>query len=512
MPLNPTRNREHLPPDYEHLIHALRNFGYSFEESVADIVDNSIDAEATRVDIHFVIRENGSVDLLIADNGRGMDAAALRDAMVFGTQKAAAHQKRLGKFGLGLKMASIAQALNVHVVSHRDGKLTGKVWSDKGLKDGFFCEDLEGTEIDTIKDLSSVPLDEGHGTWVLWEFLHRHAGNFNKSQMLCDQLIVGLMGHLGMHFHRFINRGSLEITVLVVNHLLEESCRRKVESFNPFGYPESGCEGYPVELHPTELSGYRDKLAIEAHIWPRGSKSRNYASLPGGVMPRQGLYFYRNDRLISAGGWYDLKDGFDSHYSLGRVEIDLKDVDLERELSLDVKKAFVKMTPALRIAIKHSSSPDGVTFTDYLKAVNAASRPGSKEEGEKKKKAKGVNEAPKTTGFTDGMKGLIDRLAANPQVDQIGGDVVWKPFDEDDHGLFFRISDDGTHVQLNERFRPLFVGTEGDQFVRTMVFLLLGEYLRKDELSPDDEDCLRKVGELLAASALNPGRNAGLEN
>lgn len=501
MPLNPTRNREHLPPDYEHLIHALRNFGYSFEESVADIVDNSIDAGATCVDIRFVIRENGSVDLLIADNGRGMDAAALRDAMVFGTQKAAVHQNRLGKFGLGLKMASIAQALNVHVVSHRDGKLTGKVWSDKGLKDGFFCEDLEESENDTIKDLSSVPLDEGHGTWVLWEFLHRHAGNFNKSQMLCDQLIVGLMGHLGMHFHRFINRGSLEITVLVVNHLLEESCRRKVESFDPFGYPESGCEGYPVELHPTELSGYRDKLAIKAHIWPRGSKSRNYASLPGGVMPRQGLYFYRNDRLISAGGWYDLKDGFDSHYSLGRVEIDLKDVDLERELSLDVKKAFVKMTPALRIAIKHSSSSDGVTFTDYLKAVNAASRPGGKEEGEKKKKSKGSKEVSATTGFTDGMKGLIDRLAANPQVDQIGGEVVWKTFEDADIGKFFLIDQDGGAIELNDRFRPLFSTTGSDNVVRIMMFLLVGEYIGKGEMTDEEEESLRKLGLLLAGNA-----------
>ena len=514
MPLNPIRNREHLPPDYEYLIKALRNFGYSFEESVADIVDNSIDACATRVEIRFVIRENGSVDLLIADNGSGMNAAELREAMVFGTQRTAASQNRLGKFGLGLKMASIAQGLNVHVVSLKGGELSGKVWSDEGLAAGFFCEDLTDAEIQSITGLSDVPSDDQHGTWVLWEFLHRHAGSFhgNKAQTVCDQLAVALVGHLGMHFHRFINGGSLEITVLVVDHLQEPSCRRPIKSYDPFGYENSGSEGYPVVLHPTEISGYRGKLAIKAHIWPSGSKSINFTSLPGGVTTRQGLYFYRNNRLISGGGWYDLKTGLDSHYSLGRVEIDLTDVDLERELSLDVKKAFVKMTPALRAAIKQSSSADGKTFTDYLKAVNVASRPGSKDGDAKKKKSKEGKEVPATTGFTDGMKGLIDRLSANPQGDQIGAEVVWKTFEESEFGLFFRVSQDCTHCQLNERFRPLFVGTEGDQLVRTLVFLLLGEYLRKDELSSDDEDYLRKVAELLAASALNAGENLGAEN
>lgn len=514
MPLNPIRTREHLPPDYEHLIKALRNFGYSFEESVADIVDNSIDAGATRVEIRFVIRENKSVDLLIADNGNGMNAAELREAMVFGTQRTQASQNRLGKFGLGLKMASIAQGLNVHVVSLKEGNFSGKVWSDEGLAAGFFCEDLTESEINSITGLSEVPADDKHGTWVLWEFLHRHAGSFhgNKAQTLCDQLAISLLGHLGMHFHRFINRGSLEITVLVVDHLLEESCRRTVDSFDPFGYPESGCEPYPVELHPTQLSGYRDKLAIKAHIWPRGSKSKNYDRLPGGVMPRQGLYFYRNDRLISGGGWYDLKEGVDSHYSLGRVEIDLKDVDLERELSLDVKKAFVKMTPALRAAIKQSSSADGKSFTDYLKAVNATSRPGAKNEGDNKKRTKEGKEAAKPDGFTDGMKGLIDKLAANPQGEQIRGEVVWKTFDEADFGLFFRLGDDGTHCQLNERFHPLFVGAGGDLLIRSMVYLLVGEYLRMDELSDDDQNYLRKLGEQLAASALIQEENQNTES
>lgn len=509
MTQNTVRSGEHLPPDYEHFIHALRSVGYSFEESVADIVDNSIDAGASHISIRFVIRENGAVDLLVADNGQGMDAAGLRDAMVFGTQPIQAHQKRLGKFGLGLKMASIAQAMNVHVVSHANkGQLVGRVWTDGGLKKGFFCEDLSRLDIDAIVRLSRTPSDEGHGTWVLWEYLHRYASEFGKSHQLCSRLITALEDHLGMHFHRFLDR--VKITIDVIDHNLSLGYTRSVRSYDPFGYPSTGCEGYPANFNAT--GSYSGKLGITAHIWPPKSNSPNYR-LPGGAVKRQGLFFYRNDRLISGGGWFDIKDGLDTHDSLGRVEIDLTDTELEREVSLDVRKALVKVTPALRDAIRNSTTDEGVSFKDYLKAVNKAYRSSNAAtDGKKKKQDKGVKEAPKTIGFTDGMKGLIDKLTANPQADLIGGDVAWKPFDEEDQGLFFRISDDGARIELNERFRPLFVGAEGDQLVRTLLFLLLGEHLCQDELTPDEENYLRKAGELLAASALNPGQNPAAEN
>ncbi|MEY2906988.1 MAG: hypothetical protein RLZZ408_1459, partial [Verrucomicrobiota bacterium] len=331
-------NEEHLPPDYQNFIPALRNVGYTFEESVADIVDNSIDAHATHVRIRFVIREGGQVDLLIADDGRGMNAEELRNAMVFGTQQTVEVQRqRLGLFGLGLKMASIAQAKNVHVVSLKNGALSGRAWTDDGLQRGFYCEVLDRASMERITPLSRIPSDAGHGTWVLWENLRRYEDQFASPDVLCDQLIRLLQKHLGLHLHGFLSpHGSLTISLDVVRQVLRNGVptltagpKSDVKPFDPFGYGASVHPGYPAIF--IAAGEYSDKLAITGHIWPPNSESDNY-KLPGGAVRRQGIYFYRNGRLISGGGWCGIKET-DTHDSLGRVEIHLSNVELERNTS-----------------------------------------------------------------------------------------------------------------------------------------------------------------------------------
>jgi len=253
---------EQLSPNYEHFIHALRSVGYSFEESVADILDNSIDAGASHISIRFVIRSDSTVDLLISDNGSGMSADELRQAMIFGTQPVENRQQRLGKFGLGLKMASIAQAVDLHVISIKNGQLSGRAWTDEGLKKGFFCSLLNQTFIDATTRLDRLPLEEKHGTWVLWKYLHRHASAFSRPEQLCDGLISNLSEHLGLHLHQFLERVDIEIDV--IDHEGRSGARRKVKAYNPFGYSNSGFDEYPVELVPA--GKYAGTLQIKAQI------------------------------------------------------------------------------------------------------------------------------------------------------------------------------------------------------------------------------------------------------
>ena len=55
-----TRSMESLPPDPYRLIFALRQIGYSLEQAVSDLVDNSINADASTVLIRFVWQD-GSI-------------------------------------------------------------------------------------------------------------------------------------------------------------------------------------------------------------------------------------------------------------------------------------------------------------------------------------------------------------------------------------------------------------------------------------------------------------------
>jgi len=57
------------------MLDSMRAIGYSFEAALADIVDNSVAAEATRVDIQF--RTAPTPYVAVIDDGDGMSAAGL---------------------------------------------------------------------------------------------------------------------------------------------------------------------------------------------------------------------------------------------------------------------------------------------------------------------------------------------------------------------------------------------------------------------------------------------------
>ena len=97
-------------PSADILITSMRSMGYSFESAIADVIDNSISAKATVVELEFPI---DPVDCYIAicDNGVGMSRAELIEAMKYGSEPESGERspEDLGRFGLGLKSASLSQ-------------------------------------------------------------------------------------------------------------------------------------------------------------------------------------------------------------------------------------------------------------------------------------------------------------------------------------------------------------------------------------------------------------------
>ena len=98
---------EILRPDPARIMEGLRDTGYDFNTSVADIVDNAISAEAVRIDVRVEMDPLGEITVYFADNGWGMDYDGLMNAMKYGSKKRD-DPASLGKFGLGLKTASTA--------------------------------------------------------------------------------------------------------------------------------------------------------------------------------------------------------------------------------------------------------------------------------------------------------------------------------------------------------------------------------------------------------------------
>src|SRR5690349_14596669 len=96
-----------LLPDASRVVEGLRDTGYLFNTAVADVIDNSIAADAKNIQVLLKQDFRGNISLCIYDNGTGMTEPELLNAMRYGA-KARPSKASLGKFGLGLKTASTA--------------------------------------------------------------------------------------------------------------------------------------------------------------------------------------------------------------------------------------------------------------------------------------------------------------------------------------------------------------------------------------------------------------------
>lgn len=122
-------------PNAEILIYAMQNLGYDNYVALCDIIDNSIDANATKIKIH-VTTKNKDFKILIEDNGHGMTWDDLDEALKFGSRSSHDELVDLGKYGMGLSTAGLSLADKTTV-------LTKNEESNKVLK--------SATDVDVIK-------------------------------------------------------------------------------------------------------------------------------------------------------------------------------------------------------------------------------------------------------------------------------------------------------------------------------------------------------------------------
>ena len=204
-----TKNHEKIiEPSAARLVESLRDTGYTFNTSVADIVDNSVSADANQIDIILDIDFGNNPYLMIADNGTGMDESELESAMMYGSPLRP-NPKSLGKFGMGLKTASTSFCRKLTVISCKDGKHSIRQWDldkiselNKWILLKPSTEDYE----DQIDFLSKIR-KEGNGTIVIWENIDRliRSDNHGNPQKQLEKPIEDLKDHLSGVFFNFLN-------------------------------------------------------------------------------------------------------------------------------------------------------------------------------------------------------------------------------------------------------------------------------------------------------------------
>ena len=145
-------------PTADVLMISMRAMGYSFESAIADIVDNSVSAMAKNICLKFPSDPMGALYVTICDDGWGMTQEELFDAMKYGSEqkKGKRADNDLGRFGLGLKAASLSQCRKLTVASKKDGVISAYIWDLDVVekeKDWYVIE-CTGDQIEKIKEIA----------------------------------------------------------------------------------------------------------------------------------------------------------------------------------------------------------------------------------------------------------------------------------------------------------------------------------------------------------------------
>lgn len=187
---------EEAPPALivpENFIQATRDSGYkTLGSALAELIDNSFEAQATIVSVAigtFSEAETYDTQVVVSDNGRGMDGNTLAHALQFGWSSRFNQRNGHGRYGMGLPNSSLSHAGRVEVYSARRGKIPASVFLDvddvaSGRSTGILSP--KGVSRSAFRELSSFAF----GTVVVWRKCDRLSGR--KLGPLCRKLRIEL--------------------------------------------------------------------------------------------------------------------------------------------------------------------------------------------------------------------------------------------------------------------------------------------------------------------------------
>ena len=201
-----------IEPNATFLIQSIRDMGYTLETAISEIIDNSISAKATKIEI--ICNWDGNEPFIeVKDDGIGMDIDQLKEAMRLGSNPTSKRDPEdLGRFGLGLKTASFSQSKRL-IVKTRTEKLNDytATWDlDIVEEKGKWLLDLETS--------NHGDLFKEHGTIVRWEKIDTlETKDKNKSEKLHEEVTTQLIKHISLIFHRYISGEYERKIIFIIN-------------------------------------------------------------------------------------------------------------------------------------------------------------------------------------------------------------------------------------------------------------------------------------------------------
>jgi len=326
------------PPDAASIMESTRAMGYSLSVAVADIIDNSIAAGAEHIEIFY-----SAVDRYVAifDDGCGMNSDEINIAMKYGgiSPSDKRHEKDLGRFGLGMKTASLSQCKILTVVSKKDNEISARRWDLDTVRrlNSWALLELLPEEIEFVPKVELLK-DFSSGTLVVWQELDRMFQGNKNIERLFPEKMQGVCEHLSLVFHRYlVGEENLKKISISVN-------KSPVEPSDPFLRYKN------TQVMPTDsinIEGY-PPIKFVAYMLPHTSKlkvaDKKTLGITADLQKNQGFYVYRSKRLIVWGTWFN-RAKKEILSQLARIQIDIPP-DFDKLWVLDIKKS-VAVPPAI---------------------------------------------------------------------------------------------------------------------------------------------------------------------
>lgn len=147
------------------LYKALSKLNYTFYDTIFELIDNSIDAGATKIKLS--IKNDG---IFIVDNGSGMSKEVLSDSLKLGKSHKE-FSESLGKFGMGLKTSTLALGRNLQIQTKRENENPTSCYIDYDeiIESGFDAKrlwDMDESEAFSFLSLLN-PLESDSGTIII---------------------------------------------------------------------------------------------------------------------------------------------------------------------------------------------------------------------------------------------------------------------------------------------------------------------------------------------------------
>jgi hypothetical protein len=348
-------NGVELAPDPARLVQILASVGHTMPSAIADLVDNSISAGATKIDIAFGRPDGGHGRwLTIADNGQGMGQGQLEEAMRIGSGSEY-EENALGKYGYGLKGASWSQAKVFTVVT--------KAASNSACHLTWNADDMVGwiAKSDPLEPWEQrATAIEDTGTVVLWKNM-RPPQSMPATRGLEPHSaeVMLLERHLALVFHRFLEGRAAGRKPLIIS-----INGKPIEPNDPVGHPLASPYDQKTIRMPAETKD--GKVQVQAYLLPSEDEITSFhkaegteavkraldlIGLHGKRNETQGLFIYRHDRLIKWGGWHQMWETNDEKTKLARVVVNFGR-DLDDSFKINISKQIVHLPQQLQVEIK----------------------------------------------------------------------------------------------------------------------------------------------------------------